>query len=57
MDLFDQFDASDVRAIRARYTSDLVAQGQARATRRQTRYHMRRAKAEATVPSDLLDHA
>jgi hypothetical protein len=53
MDLFDQFDTSDVKAIRARYTADLVAQGQARATRRHTRHHMRRAKAEATLAETL----
>lgn len=51
--LFDGFDASMVDAIRSRYAADLQTAGQARAQKRTTRHHMRRAKAEATLAEIL----
>lgn len=53
LDLFDGFDVVTVEAVRARYSADLRAAGQARAARRHSRHEMRRAKAEAQL-ADIL---
>lgn len=52
-DLFSDIDPDMLKAINARYSADLVVAGAARATKRQTRHQMRRAKAEATL-KDIL---
>lgn len=53
VDLFADFDAAQIAAIKARYATDMQAAGVARAHKRQTRHHARRAKSEATL-ADIL---
>lgn len=52
-ELFSDFDPAAVAAIQARFAADLHADGQARAHRRASRHHARRAKAEATLAEIL----